>query len=584
MTNFKLFIKQKKIDVLIILSVVSFIIILPQIYEHAIIISGDSVFHMNRFYETYKQIKTGNFSYFQSLYGFNGSARIVNALYGPYLSYLMGFLLLIVKSWFKFQLITNFLLLVVSGLSMFLLARKVKVRKWIAIVMAIMYMCTPWVGNSSFTAVGASLFPLVFIAGISMFAQTKPISILKLSLLMAVLVQIHMFTSFLAVIVLIPFSIVAVILNKNRAQLVFRVIISAIITMLLTSNVWGAMFEVMANNHILTVFPNEMSGSVMHFSAIQFSLFDYGLYSAIFAFVVVRSFVLWKKIDVIQKMTTLLGVFFLILSTSLFPWRFAEFHFPFLRTLIQFPERFSVVAFVAMILSMGISLESSEILNLKKVKVGVKILFLAFTALLVLNANSIYGSVVSYWNTSKPFGNAAMPLTKNIDKIKNGFKNSDNLGQGFEYLAKVNPDYLPIKQKINNSESYNKLNPYVLYYQEVSLNKVKTKRLITKDGKIEITWKNGGSKKKFIKLPIVKYANSRIYVNNREGTKKVVKSSEIGVVSVNSNVGKNKLTIQYVPEKATRILLLTNLLSWSLFMLVAMFNYVKTKLKNKYVN
>lgn len=113
----------------IVLAAVSIIIMLPQIYEHAIIVSGDSLFHLNRFYETYKQIKTGNYSYFQTLYGFNGSARIVNALYGPYLAYLMGFFLLILKSWFKFQLVTGFLLLFISGYSMYFLARKISIKK-----------------------------------------------------------------------------------------------------------------------------------------------------------------------------------------------------------------------------------------------------------------------------------------------------------------------------------------------------------------------------------------------------------------------------------------------------------------------
>ena len=36
------------------------------------------------------QLKNGNFSYFLSLYGFQQSGRIVNALYGPFFAYLQG--------------------------------------------------------------------------------------------------------------------------------------------------------------------------------------------------------------------------------------------------------------------------------------------------------------------------------------------------------------------------------------------------------------------------------------------------------------------------------------------------------------
>ncbi len=49
------------------------------------ILGSDVVFHFNRFYETSQQIKEGNFQYFLSIYGFQQSARIVNALYGPFL-------------------------------------------------------------------------------------------------------------------------------------------------------------------------------------------------------------------------------------------------------------------------------------------------------------------------------------------------------------------------------------------------------------------------------------------------------------------------------------------------------------------
>lgn len=50
-----------------------------------VILGSDSVFHYNRFYEAAMQLKNGNFSYFLSLYGFQQSGRIVNALYGPFL-------------------------------------------------------------------------------------------------------------------------------------------------------------------------------------------------------------------------------------------------------------------------------------------------------------------------------------------------------------------------------------------------------------------------------------------------------------------------------------------------------------------
>ncbi|MDU1879425.1 MAG: hypothetical protein E6779_07590, partial [Finegoldia magna] len=59
----------------------------------------------NRFYEDAMQLKNGNFSYFLSLYGFQQSGRIVNALYGPFFSYLQGGLVLISGTWFRYQIV-----------------------------------------------------------------------------------------------------------------------------------------------------------------------------------------------------------------------------------------------------------------------------------------------------------------------------------------------------------------------------------------------------------------------------------------------------------------------------------------------
>ena len=55
------------------------------IYKKMSILGSDSIFHYNRFYEAAMQLKNGNFSYFLSLYGFQQSGRIVNALYDPFL-------------------------------------------------------------------------------------------------------------------------------------------------------------------------------------------------------------------------------------------------------------------------------------------------------------------------------------------------------------------------------------------------------------------------------------------------------------------------------------------------------------------
>lgn len=88
----------------------------------------DSLFHYNRFFDTAMQIKHHQISYFQSNYGFLQNGRMLNALYGPVVAYIGGFLLLICGTWFKFQIVTDLIVLIVAALGMYKLCR-VKDRK-----------------------------------------------------------------------------------------------------------------------------------------------------------------------------------------------------------------------------------------------------------------------------------------------------------------------------------------------------------------------------------------------------------------------------------------------------------------------
>ena len=93
--------KSKVIDYLIpiILSlVIATILIWTILSTRSGLTLDDTAFHFHRFYDTNQQIKNHNFSYFQMNYGMGESGRIVNALYGPFFAYIMGFLLLFCSS------------------------------------------------------------------------------------------------------------------------------------------------------------------------------------------------------------------------------------------------------------------------------------------------------------------------------------------------------------------------------------------------------------------------------------------------------------------------------------------------------
>ena len=116
--------------------------VVPQLWTQKMILGADALFHYNRFYETAEQIKTGNFSYFISLFGFQQSGRIVNAVYGPLFSYLQGMLVLLAGSWFHYQVLSNFLVYLLAGCSLFKLLTYDKIRESTAFLTAIIFMTT----------------------------------------------------------------------------------------------------------------------------------------------------------------------------------------------------------------------------------------------------------------------------------------------------------------------------------------------------------------------------------------------------------------------------------------------------------
>ncbi|MHA8263525.1 hypothetical protein ACYATO_07520 [Lactobacillaceae bacterium Melli_B3] len=123
---------------------------------------------MNRFYDTAMQIKTHQYSYFQSFFGFQQSGRVVNALYGPLFAYLNGALLLIAKNWYHYQIISSFLALLTSGGLMYHLAVKNKIRPVLGVLIAALYMMSDpvmaWLVGQQFTGWG-SIFTISDING-----------------------------------------------------------------------------------------------------------------------------------------------------------------------------------------------------------------------------------------------------------------------------------------------------------------------------------------------------------------------------------------------------------------------------------
>ena len=205
----KQFFKSKeKLWVPLIIVVFAVLLVTPQLFTRKVILGSDSVFHYNRFYEAAMQLKNGNLSYFLSLYGFQQSGRIVNALYGPFFAYLQGGLVLISGTWFRYQIVSRILLHILAESSMYALLKQCKVKTTIALSLGLLYATTfsiqYWTMRQGFSSWGAALLPFCFIPAIRyiFYQKVEPI---RLALSMALIFQVHVLSALMLVMMYIPF-------------------------------------------------------------------------------------------------------------------------------------------------------------------------------------------------------------------------------------------------------------------------------------------------------------------------------------------------------------------------------------------
>ena len=188
-----LFIRKHKFKFLTV--TFALLLISPQLIFQQVLFGSDILFHFNRFYDTAMQIKHGNWQYFLSLYGFQQSGRIVNALYGPLIAYLHGSLVLLCGTWFRYQLLANFSLYLLAGSSMNTLLKKNQISPHVRCLISCFFMTTfaiqYWTTRQGFSSWGAALMPLCLLP-VKELAEQQKISSWSLGLSVAALVQLDL--------------------------------------------------------------------------------------------------------------------------------------------------------------------------------------------------------------------------------------------------------------------------------------------------------------------------------------------------------------------------------------------------------
>lgn len=532
----QIFKSRERLWVSLFIIVFAILLVTPQLFTRKVILGSDSIFHYNRFYEAAMQLKNGNFSYFLSLYGFQQSGRIVNALYGPFFAYLQGGLILISGTWFRYQIVSRVLLHILAESSMYALLKQCKVKTSIALSLGLLYATTfsiqYWTMRQGFSSWGAALLPYCFIPAIH-YVFYQRVDQVRLALSMALIFQVHVLSALMLVMMYLPFylyTFVKVTASKKKETIV-KILIAVILFLLLTVNVWGVLLYLRGANHLLDPFINREIGK----NGIDGTA-RYWLYTPISLMVLlilqfIYAIVNWKKLARWKRILHFIYFVFFFLSTGLFPWQYLVENGNTFAELIQFPFRFFVPATILLLAITGLTV--TRFVNWRK---SIAVLLFAFAGVgLIQNIMDTTDRVKSAAQDGELISIVKHTYVEGDYQTISLTMNDSDLSQFLNLVVKPTPDYVPIYGTIG------KKNTYDLYYENIVTNQ-RTEKLI-EDNYLVLTWQADEGEE--LNLPIVVYKDSILTLNGKELDKDDYNLSTIGTPTVSSQEGKNKLELRY---------------------------------------
>lgn len=536
LTMKQIFKSRERLWVSLFIIVFAILLVTPQLFTRKVILGSDSIFHYNRFYEAAMQLKNGNFSYFLSLYGFQQSGRIVNALYGPFFAYLQGGLILISGTWFRYQIVSRVLLHILAESSMYALLKQCKVKTSIALSLGLLYATTfsiqYWTMRQGFSSWGAALLPYCFIPAIH-YVFYQRVDQVRLALSMALIFQVHVLSALMLVMMYLPFYIytfVKVTASKKKETIV-KILIAIILFLLLTVNVWGVLLYLRGANHLLDPFINREIGK----NGIDGTA-RYWLYTPISLMVLlilqfIYAIANWKKLARWKRILHFIYFVFFFLSTGLFPWQYLVENGNTFAELIQFPFRFFVPATILLLAITGLTV--TRFVNWRK---SIAVLLFAFAGVgLIQNIMDTTDRVKSAAQDGELISIVKHTYVEGDYQTISLTMNDSDLSQFLNLVVKPTPDYVPIYGTIG------KQNTYDLYYENIVTNQ-RTEKLI-EDNYLVLTWQADEGEE--LNLPIVVYKDSILTLNGKELDKDDYNLSTIGTPTVSSQEGKNKLELRY---------------------------------------
>ncbi|MBM7642852.1 hypothetical protein [Streptococcus loxodontisalivarius] len=549
---------EKDRFVYLFFAIFSLLLMLVPIVERSVPTGWDLSFHYNRFYETAMQIKEGNYSYFTMLYGFNSTGRIINALYGPLFAYINGLLVLISGTWYRYFLISSWLLYFLSSLNMYICLKKLEVKQsyniLLSLFFAVSYPLVSWMTNQGFRTWGIIFFPLCLLP-VLLYMKTGRLNKWGLAISVGLMTQVHLLsTLFLLTIYLFVFS--ASWIKSSQKWVDFKLLLqSIVIFLLLTPNIWLSFLHLYTANDIIPVYVNEtfLTDTLNMYARTHFAPKS-TVILMVLQFVLSLIWLLQKRGRRLLYLSLIYAIF-LCLSTNLFPWQLLAGKGYGIVELIQFPHRFFDYAIVLLLISLGLFLTAYPLPKWQKV---CTCFLLAFSVL--------YGVGHVYLGSLRRYDNF---MTRDyyikVSVSESDFRravNSTDLSEFIEMTEAYMADYLPSYEEGGVALDSATSKHYYNMYRAAVINNPQDFKISVNKGSISYEWTSESVKK--TTLPLVIYHNSQLSIDGKLYTPEQLHLSEIGMPIVESQIGKHKAVLTYQNPIWLLPSLILTLLMWCL--------------------
>ncbi|MCS8603292.1 hypothetical protein [Lactiplantibacillus pentosus] len=574
--------RKNKVAIAVI-GLATLLMISPLLLNHQALYGVDGPFQYSRIYEAAMQLKNHNFS-FMNLYTFQQAGRIVNSLYSPLVAVLCGILLLLVGNWFRFQIISLFIVYFLCGYFMYKAALKLRLSRKLAIALGVIFLSSNAVYGFLFgimwRSLAVALLPIFIGPILDLYHGDWTLAkMMKLGLFVGIMGQFQILTIGVFLPFLVPFFIHGLWQSREKLLSSLNFLAGVLLALVLSLNALIPMLEVYHGNLLIAPVGMDLMD---HASRILQPLYtsvysSSDIISTIIAYALITGLLLfWSHLLPFTKMLAGVTVTYLILSTSLFPWDLVQQSMPFLQSFLQMPGRITLIATPFMLLSAALIYdEAAQHTNNLSLQQGLRSAGVLLSVLsLSLCTQNVARSVHTNMKPDTSFAQGIQTYPQNVHtklqtiaKLQPAF-HTRNLGQLIKAADRTVPDYVPVSKKISTDpETYKVV--YREYRQNFSEQQHNFRYRAVRGG-IQLTWHAKTARSRAV--PVVAYQRSILTLNGQPLSTTRLTRHWVGNINVHQHRGRNVLTIRYSSSILTKISKIIGYTAWLIvFLLILLF-------------